>query len=366
MTWIVGVLTLMLVLVPIPVRAASDAYIAGYAAAVLEREIHVTATSLRVENGVIVLPAADLGSADRGEVRRVLAGIPGVVGVRLLEAGASAGGGGATSPPTRATRRDATMREGGFLPPGELFAPLLADPRWPRFSAVYRSYLHDDQLGSVGAANFGASLPLYRHDAPFPDGAQWEAGIQAGVFSIFNLDAQSKDLINSDFFVALLASYRAGDFVALGRLLHQSSHLGDEFLLHNTTTRVNLSYEGIDLKLSYNLLDDVRVYGGGSYLFDRDPASLRPGIVQYGIEVMSPWTLRDNTIIPVAASDFQNSQESQWSTQYSVLAGLQFERLRIADTALLLGFEWFRGHSPNGQFYPRKVEWVGFGAHFYF
>jgi len=366
--WTVAVLTFGLLVVPLSVQAApDDAYLAGYAAAVLERELHVTATSLHVENGVIELPAADLGGADREEVRRVLSDIPGVAGVRFLAAKASAGEAGATSSPaTGAAHRQAARRDGGFLPPGELFAPLLADPRWPRFSAVYRYYVHDSQLGNVGAANFGASLPLYRSDAPFPEDAQWETGIQAGVFSIFNLDAKSKDLINSDFFVALLASYRAGDVAVLGRLLHQSSHLGDEFLLNTTVTRVNLSYEGIDLKLSYDLLDDLRVYGGGSYLFDRDPASLHPGVVEYGVEVKSPWTLRDGTILPVAAVDCQNSEESNWSTQYSVLGGLRFEHLRLADTALLLGFEWFRGHSPNGQFYRQKVEWFGFGAHFYF
>jgi hypothetical protein len=346
--------------------APDDAYLRGYAAAVLDRELHVSTASLRVENGVVALPAADVAGADRETVRRALAGIPGVTAVRFMETGSpdeTARERAATAPATVEAR---TTRENGLLPTGELFSPLLADPRWPRFSAVYRNYLHDRELGNVGAANFGASLPLYHSDAPFPDGAQWETGIQAGVFSIFNLDAKSKDLINSDFFVALLAGYRAGDFAALGRILHQSSHLGDEFLLNNTVTRVNLSYEGVDLKLSYDVLDDVRLYGGGSYLFDRDPASLHPGVVEYGIEVQSPWTLRHGTILPFAAADFQNSEESNWSTQYSVLGGLRFERLRLADTALLLGLEWFRGHSPNGQFYRDKVEWLGFGAHFYF
>jgi hypothetical protein len=359
---------LVVFLSPLPGHAApDDAYLAGYAAAVLQRELHLGTTSLRVEHGVIELPMADVGQADAGEVRRVLATIPGVTGVRFVERPSTREVGEDATPASRLERRDAVTRENGFLPPGELFAPLLADPRWPRFSAAYRYYRHDSKLGSVGAANFGASLPLYRGDASFPDRAQWEAGVQTGVFSIFNLDAKSKDLINSDFFVALFGSYRAGDFSVLGRVLHQSSHLGDEFLLNNPVQRVNLSYEGIDVKLSYDLFDDdVRVYGGGGYLFDRDPTSLDPAVVEYGVEVTSPWTLRHGTILPVAAVDFQNTQETNWSTQYSVLGGMRFEHLRLANTALLLGLEWFRGHSPNGQFYRQKVEWVGFGAHFYF
>ena len=98
---------------------------------------------------------------------------------------------------------------------------------------------------------------------------QWEAGLQAGVFSDFNLDASSSDLVNTDFIVSAYSSMRAGQFSAFGRLYHQSSHLGDEFLLRKINTkfeRVNLSYEGVDLKLSYELPYGVRVYGGGGGL----------------------------------------------------------------------------------------------------
>lgn len=356
-----------------PAAAVSldDRYLAGYAAAVLDREFQRPAASLRVEDGIITLDAADLGTVERARVRDALAGIPGVAGVRVLEGEEAAGArvataGAETTAPTRGARREAAVRQTGFLPPGELFRPLLADPRWPRFAAVYRYYFNDRELGNVGAANFGATVPLYRgNPAPLAD-VQWEAGLQAGVFSIFDLDADSKDLINADYFVSLLGSYRAGDAAGILRIFHQSSHLGDEFLLRNRVNRVNLSYEGVDVKLSYDLFDALRLYGGGGYLFDREPASLDPGLVQYGIEVTSPWSFAGGAATPIAAADFQNTEESNWRTQYSVLTGLQLERVRIADSALLLGLEWFRGQSPNGQFYGRKVEWFGVGAHLYF
>jgi hypothetical protein len=28
--------------------------------------------------------------------------------------------------------------------------------------------------------------------------------------------------------------------------------------------------------------------------------------------------------------------------------------------------EYFRGHSPNGQFYTDKLDYIGLGAHFHF
>jgi hypothetical protein len=44
------------------------------------------------------------------------------------------------------------------------------------------------------------------------------------------------------------------------RLFHQSSHLGDEFLLRNRVERINLSYESADLKLSYKFFALLRTF----------------------------------------------------------------------------------------------------------
>ena len=70
-------LGLMLLLAPSSAAAlaSEDAFVAGYAAAVLEREFQLTAPSLRVENGVISVQAADLGGADRARVGAALPAI---------------------------------------------------------------------------------------------------------------------------------------------------------------------------------------------------------------------------------------------------------------------------------------------------
>ena len=68
---------------------SDDSFIAGYAAAVLEREFSLTAPSLRVQNGVISLAASDLGSADRARVVAQLEQIRGVARVVVLEPGVS-------------------------------------------------------------------------------------------------------------------------------------------------------------------------------------------------------------------------------------------------------------------------------------
>src|SRR5207245_1520060 len=133
------------------------------------------------------------------------------------------------------------------------------------FGASYQYYLNDRDLKNVGAVSFGETVTLYRDRFR---GVWWELGIQAGVFAVFDLDAVSKDLVNADYLVAAVVGARYGSFSAQGRLFHQSSHVGDEFLLRNRVkNRINLSYESVDLKASYDFSDAFRVYAGGGYLF---------------------------------------------------------------------------------------------------
>lgn len=106
---------------------------------------------------------------------------------------------------------------------------------------------------------------------------QWETGIQPAVFSDFNLDAPSADLINTNFIALVYASVRARQFFAFARIFHQSSHLGDEFLLRTALQRINLSYEGADLKLSYELPYGFAIYGGGGGIFHKEPSTIKPG-----------------------------------------------------------------------------------------
>ena len=189
--------------------------------------------------------------------------------------------------------------------------------------------------------------------------------MQAGVFAIFDLDAPSMDLVNADYFVAIPFAFRHDDFSGLLRVFHQSSHLGDEFILRTKPERVNLSYEGIDVKLSYEWGNWLRLYGGAGYLFDVDPASLHRWSVQYGAELTSPWPGPSSRWRPIAAVDVQQREENDWSTDVSVRAGIQIDGV-LASRSLQLLIEYFLGRSPNGQFYKDKIEYIGFGTHFHF
>jgi len=336
----------------------SDAWLEGYATAVLEREVRLTIPSLRATQGVITLTASDVPEADRARVVAVLQAIRGVTRVEIV---------GGPPPAPRAETPAGPPRvlsdwQTGLLPGGTLFRPLIADPRWPHFAASHQRYLNDRQLRDVGAASFGETFTLLR-DRVGP--AWWEIGVQAGVFAVFDLDAESKDLVNADYLVAVPLSARYGDWSAMFRLFHQSSHLGDEFLLRTQPERVNLSYESVDLRVSHEFGDVLRLYGGGGFLFDQEPASLDPWSLQYGVELISPWPPRDAGWRPIAAVDLQNREENDWSLDLSLRAGIQLDGVLVSRNLQIL-LEYFKGRSPNGQFYKEKIEYIGLGAHFHF
>jgi len=351
-------------------ETAEDGYIAGYATAVLEREFNVTEGAVSVQDGVITVAVDHVAGAERDRMIAALKRIRGVQRVELVPKSrvtvSPPSPGPSDAPPSVPVTAPVSPPTSQWLPRGLLFDPFHADPRWPNFAVTYRHYLDRGEGGirNAVAGDFGETFALYRSRAPFS--GQWELGFQAGVFSLFDLSGQSFDLVNADYILSVMASYRSGDLSGFLRYLHQSSHLGDEFLLNNNIQRINLSFEQVDAKLSYDLFDTLRLYGGGGALVHRDPSDLKVWKTQYGMELQSPKRLY-GSIRPVAYADFQTNEQNKWATNISIRGGLQFENLRILDRKLQLLAEYYDGYSPNGQFYlTTRIQTIGIGLHLYF
>lgn len=254
-----------------------------------------------------------------------------------------------------------------ILPKTKLFDPLMADPRWPHFSATVQDYGGDNGLDTVGAVSLGDGFSLYQ--APGLGGA-WGVGFQAAVFALFDLDSESKDLINADYWVGIPLEWRSGEWSAIARLYHQSSHLGDEYLLRsseNQRSRVNLSYEVVDFKLSRDLFDRAfRIYGGAGYLFDQEPADIKHGLAQWGAEMRGPWTFAADRLRPIAAVDFQTAEEGGWDVDISARAGLELLSTSARDFTVQMTVDYYHGHNPNGQFFNDVVDYYGIGLHAYY
>ena len=367
-----------LLLASTPAHAAkhSDEYLKGYADAVLKYVLKQTDVDVWASGGTIVLDAKgrDEDGADR--LRRDLAELTGVT-VELAAKG-----------------EKENKHDTGWFPPDELYRAPIADQRWPHFFASYQSFNGDPDVQTAAAVGFGESFGLYRwalgQENAKGEQALVQFGLQFGVFGLFDLEAASFDLINADYFVGPYVSIRdaAKRNAAMLRFYHQSSHLGDEYLLRsqsNRESRLNVSYWALNMLLSHTMplgpdnkdLDDerLRFYGGGQYILYRDPAWLERWSGQAGAEYVSPKIIdslgpalgrMDLQTRFVAGLDVQSHEQVNWDPDFSLRAGFQFDTKNDRGRNLRIMAEYYSGHSPHGQFFQRQIDYVGVGAHLNF
>lgn len=244
-----------------------------------------------------------------------------------------------------------------FLPAGDLFKPLLADPKEPRF---YLSYLlfrirSEEIHGAVGG--YGEIIGLYR-SVDNSGGYSWQANFGGGIHAQFDLHAPSLDLVNTDYTIGFPFSIRKGAESYRIAIYHQSSHLGDEFLLHNAIERVELSYEACELIGSYEWTQ-WRVYYGGDYIFHQGPTSLKPAAAQVGVEYYDTKSLAGRGRV-VGGWDLKCDQTHDWALNSSIKIGLQFDNSDSSRRNLRLLAEGYKGFAPYGQFYTNRMTYAGF------
>ena len=249
-----------------------------------------------------------------------------------------------------------------FLPDARIFAPLLADPRWPHFSLSYARMIRQGfpEIRDAATISLGEHVGMVEYQAE--NGARFGIGLQPAVFGLFNLNALSKDLVNADYRLGIPVDFRTGPFSLEATILHQSSHLGDEFVLDVQSQRLNLSYEEVTLNVSYDL-GEFRVYGGAGYFVHTVPADVKPWSALQGVEWSS---LAGGSFGPVAAVHVEEHEDSDWRPDVSVRAGIQFVDPRRSRRRFQILLEYYRGQDPNGQFFRERIESVGIGVHFYF
>lgn len=285
--------------------------------------------------------------------------------------------GDGTSYPARCGVGIPRDEQGGYvpLPRGDVFCPLIADPKAAQSFMSYLREGSDDsvpdtsiQIASVG---LGDSFGLGRWGGSRPgDGVQ--LSLMGAIFAQFDLGTASYDLLNADYVVGLASTMRNGWFSTRLRLYHQSSHLGDELLLRESAPleRENLSFESLELLFSADG-GPVRLYGGGELLFRRSPDDLERYVARGGAELRPAFRVLSLGGLGgfrfLAGADLKASEEQDWDPSVSARAGFEYDRAGNGDTQARrwrLLFEYYRGPSPYGQFFRENVRHLGVGLHF--
>jgi len=337
----------------VPAGRTGDDFLAGYVASILERDLQWKRGSyvLKVVDGVATITLSEDDPKRREAAERQLRGIDGLQGLSILVEPVETG-----KPASKSQSTAATGKAGAF-PTGDVFRPLIADPKQPRFFMSAVRFTSVGVTYTMAPVGFGETFGLYRL-AGGREGDGLQFSVEGALFAQFNLSTPSYDLVNADYTIGIPVTYRHGGNSLRFRVYHQSSHLGDELLLSaNPPERVNLSFEAIELLYSFEWTR-WRVYAGGEYLIHKEPADLKAPSAHWGIEYRGAtpllWTGR-----PLAGVDMKSLEEHDWSIDTSIKAGLEFGHPDPGNRRLRVMAEWYKGFDPHGQFYVNKVEYWG-------
>jgi len=245
-------------------------------------------------------------------------------------------------------------------PVGDVFRPLLADPRQPRFFISLREYDMPAERMTVATVGFGETFGLYRFAGRAAgDGVQ--ISVDGGLFALFNLDQPTRELVNADYSIGLPITWRQGNASARLRLYHLSAHLGDGYLQRVSAQPILLSYEALSLLLACEW-QGVRAYLGGEYRFNFEADALEPGVWQGGVEYYGRQRLWGGTRL-VAAMDLKGLQQHQYAADVSVQIGLESGGTEPGQRRLRVVLESYRGHSPEGQLFDSYITTYGIGIY---
>ncbi|HET9327510.1 MAG TPA: DUF1207 domain-containing protein [Candidatus Eisenbacteria bacterium] len=256
-----------------------------------------------------------------------------------------------------------------WFPRGEIFCPLIADPKSDGSFASYVRGTSSSPFGTdLGSIGVGDRFTIVRYNGPRV-GEGVELGLAANVYAQFDLDAPSYDLINADYVIGLPLTFRLDRFSGRLRLYHQSSHLGDEFVLRPGVERENFAFQSAEGILAFDI-GPIRAYAGGEYLFGETPGSRITSLVHGGVEFRQGGGLAPSGKLArvrlVAGADLKSSEELDWEPAVSARAGFEFGRqtgaTHTSRRISLLG-EYYEGASPYGQFFRDKVSYYGVGLH---
>ena len=271
-----------------------------------------------------------------------------------------------------------------WFPHGSPFPSLLADPREVglrgSFIAADRPGLESSGAVPVnGPANGGGDyagrnieaavaigyrfgLVSFQREAAGRPAAQ--LGFEVGTFSRFFMESAQKDLIDVTYRVGLPLSLAYRGWQARLELLHESSHVGDDYLARfgfPRRTDDQVSREGFELLVARCLPGDFRVYAGGDANFHANEEVERTDVRVGGEWDPTPTDGRGQgarlAAWPYAGADFFLSQKNDRVAGTGV-AGLG---MRVEGVTVRLEARGHYGPSTMGQFRNVSETFSGLG-----
>ncbi len=347
------------------IHTATDPYFEGYIQALVDVHYYEYRVVILVKNHKVWLANLPKNQLTANSIVSFVKDIPEVKEVIVLDG----------VPPEDVDLREKYVRRpkisGIWFPQTtELFQPLIADPRQVTYTLGYRAGDHVIGVKCVNIA-LGDDFPIYRWLDVFRWHGDLQIGIEAGIWSVFNMDpspdtAGPTELVNTDFYVGVPIAYAVNQWAFRLRGYHISSHLGDEFIVnHPEVTRVNPSMEAIDFYTSYQATEGIRVYVGPGVIVHSDESfpEKPPLYIQYGTEARF-WGCKfyKQRLFGICffAMHFRNMQWLKWNFDGTYRLGYEFSKLAGVGRKFRFYTGFHQGYSLEGQFQKERTHYFEF------
>jgi hypothetical protein len=255
-----------------------------------------------------------------------------------------------------------------WLPSGRFFQPIILDRAVATTNASMLSYnvKGSDAEKLYSPVNIGIQKMILRSHKNTNEA--YEFGVEFGVHSQFTIVDSGETLMgglqNADYRIGAVFNYKYFDSVFRISLFHQSSHLGDDYMLRNDylvpNTRI-LNYEQIDVTHSIQK-GHARVYYGIGYNFSPNTARKRLAL-QGGYFYSKPF-LKNNNIGWLYGVDVKIYEQNEYEPNFNAGLGLEFGR--NAENPFMIILEYYKGHLPFSTLEYQEVQLFGLGLHFHF
>ena len=160
---------------------ASDEFLTGYIASILERDLHWERDSyiLKIVNGVATVTLFKDDPVRREAADKQLRTIDGLQGIAIVVKPVDAG------KSVTVSRFMGLTGEAEAFPMGDLFQPLIADPKQPQFFASLNRFQSSGVRHTMASVGFGETFGTYRFFGS-REGDGLQLSVEGALFAQFN------------------------------------------------------------------------------------------------------------------------------------------------------------------------------------
>jgi len=241
----------------------------------------------------------------------------------------------------------------------------MLDPIAAQTNGSLNAYWEDGRQKDIVWATFafGFQRPLIKWK--YASGRVLELGMEVASFTQFEfrwVDGRSqRNILNTDFKVGMPLIYHKKNWTYRLRLLHVSSHWGDDYMIRNHIDHYipnAVNYEQLDITASYTKAF-YRVYGGVGLVVR--PETIRK---RWDFEAgffISKKIAGSQGMALIGGMDIKAYQQNNFNPGINMGVGLRMANRDKHPFKLIL--QYYHGNLPFGVYETRHVQWLGLGLY---